>query len=170
MANHVTLERWTIHDLPVLERSNTPEMTAYLGGPESPEQLASRQARFLRLWEDGEARMFTVRVPAETVPVGSVGYWNKRWHDDDVYETGWSIATPYQGRGIATEALTACLDHAATNGNRRYVLAFPRIDNLASNALCRSTGFQHRGEEDFEYPAGNPIRVNVWSFDLDILR
>lgn len=71
----VRLVPWSAGDMPVLERSNTPEMTVYLGGPESPEKLAERQARFLRLWESGEARMFTIQVAGIPDAVGSVGYW-----------------------------------------------------------------------------------------------
>ncbi|HEU4808614.1 MAG TPA: N-acetyltransferase, partial [Homoserinimonas sp.] len=56
----ISLHPWSAEDLSVLERNNTPEMTVYLGGPESPEKLAERQARFLRLWDSGEARMFTI--------------------------------------------------------------------------------------------------------------
>lgn len=170
MHDQLSLHPWSTDDLPVLERSNTPEMTSFLGGPETPEQLASRHARFLRLWEEGEARMFTVRVSSEELPVGSIGYWTKRWDNADVYETGWSIATPYQGRGWAARALAACLGHAARYGDRAEVFAFPRIDNAASNALCRSLQFRLRGEYAFEYPKGNPITVNAWSFDLASIR
>ncbi|MFT2817836.1 GNAT family N-acetyltransferase [Leifsonia sp. A12D58] len=170
MNDVVSLQPWTVDDLPVLERSNTPQMTAFLGGPESQEQLVSRQAKFLRLWEEGEACMFTIRADSEDEPVGSVGYWKTTWANTDVYEAGWSIATRYQGRGYASMALRACLQHAADFGDRQDVIAFPRIDNAASNSLCRSVGFVFRGEEDFEYPKGNPIRVNAWSYDLAALR
>lgn len=170
MNELIGLHPWTADDLPVLERGNTPEMTVFLGGPESEEKLAARQANFLRLWEADEARMFTVRTASEELPVGSIGYWKTRWEDADVYETGWSIATRYQGRGIASRALAACLQHAAGHGDRDEMLAFPRIDNAASNSLCRSAGFTFGAEADFEYPKGNPIRVNAWSFDLSVLR
>lgn len=166
MNETVTLRRWGDGDLAVLERSNTPEMTRYLGGPETVEALANRHARFLRLWSEGEARMFAVESSRETEPVGSIGYWKKSWQGDDVYETGWSIATPYQGRGLATLALAACVADAATQHDRRWLLAFPRTDNVASNALCRAAGFTFRSEEDFEYPKGTPIRSNVWAYDL----
>jgi RimJ/RimL family protein N-acetyltransferase len=145
-------------------------MTKFLGGPESQEQLVKRQAKYLRLWEEGEARMFTIRVDSEEEPVGSVGYWKARWANADVYEAGWSIATRYQGRGFASRALRDCLQHAALFGDRQDVVAFPRVDNAASNSLCKSVGFAFRGEEDFEYPKGNPIRANVWSFDLTALQ
>jgi RimJ/RimL family protein N-acetyltransferase len=170
MNEPVSLQPWSIDDFPVLERSNTPEMTSFLGGPESAEKLVSRHAKFLRPWEAGEARMFTVRIGPDDEAVGSVGYWQTRWADSDVYETGWSIATAHQGRGIATSAVRACLRYAAAHGDRRVVVAYPRIDNLASNALCRSAGFTYRGEEAIEYPPGTPIRANVWSFDLAELR
>lgn len=169
MHETVTLRRWGEGDLAILERSNTPEMTRFLGGPESDEALANRHARFLRLWREGEARMFAVESAGEAEAVGSIGYWKKNWHGDDVYETGWSIATPYQGRGLATLALRACVADAAQHGDRRWLLAFPRTDNAASNALCRAAGFTLRGEEDFEYPRGTAIRSNVWAYDLAAL-
>ncbi len=144
-------------------------MTAFLGGPETGEQLLKRQANFLRLWEEGEARMFTINVASEEIPVGSVGYWKATWAGAEVYEAGWSVATAYQGRGFASNALIACLRYAATYGDREHVVAFPRIDNGASNSLCQSVGFRFHGEEDFEYPKGNPIRVNAWVCDLSSL-
>lgn len=166
MDETITLRRWSDSDFPVLERSNTPEMTVFLGGPESEEALRARHARFLRLWEAGEARMFVVESSLEAEPVGSIGYWKKEWQGAAVYETGWSIATAYQGRGLAARALAACVADAVRQGDRPLLLAFPRTDNGASNALCRRGGFTLRGEADFEYPKGNPIRSNVWAYDL----
>jgi len=166
----VWLERWQVEDLPVLERSNTPEMTVFLGGPESANQIVTRHAKFLRLWETGEARMFRIRSSAAAEPVGSVGYWKKRWRDHDVYETGWSVHTAHQGHGIAARALSDCLQFAADNGDRQQVFAFPRPENAASNSLCRRAGFTLAGEADFEYPKGHPIRVNEWMFELSTLR
>ncbi|AMB57544.1 GNAT family N-acetyltransferase [Microterricola viridarii] len=166
MDETITLRPWHDRDLPVLERSNTPEMTTFLGGPESDEALRNRHARFLRLWQEGEARMFVVESSRENEPIGSIGYWKKEWQGEDAYETGWSIATAYQGRGLASRALAACVADAASQGDRRHLFAFPRTDNAASNALCRTSGFTLRGEADFEYPKGNPIRSNVWVYDL----
>ncbi len=170
MSDDVSLERWTADDLPVLERTNTPQMTAYLGGPETAEKLIERNERYRAGWETGDASMFTIRLAGEAEAVGTIGYWPTTWHDDEVYETGWGVTGAFQGRGIASRALAAVLRHAAEHGDRDLVLAFPRIDNTASNALCRSAGFVPRGEEDFEYPKGHPIRVNAWAFDLRSMR
>ena len=51
-------------------------------------------------------------------------------------------------------------------GDRALLVANPRVDNAASNAICQRVGFSFRGEEDDEYPPGHPIRTNVWTFDL----
>ena len=62
----VTLKRWGPGDLVVLERANTPEMTRFLGGPESDEALRRRHADYLSLWEPGDIRMFRVEVDGVT--------------------------------------------------------------------------------------------------------
>lgn len=162
----LTLHRWGRDDLPVLERANTPEMTAFLGGPESEEKVRDRHERYLRYWDDGEARMFVIRMDGVEESVGSVGYWLTTWRDRPVYEAGWGVDSAYQGRGIASRALRACLDDAAAQEDRTAVVAFPRTDNVGSNALCRTVGFVCAGEEGFEYPKGHPIRVNAWVYDL----
>ncbi len=50
---------WGSGDLPLLERlMGDPRMTEHLGGPESPDQLRERQARYERL--EGGDRMFKI--------------------------------------------------------------------------------------------------------------
>jgi RimJ/RimL family protein N-acetyltransferase len=166
----VRLELWSPADFPVLEQNNTPEMTRYLGGPESVEALLSRHQRYLRLNASGEARMFTIRASGASQPVGTVGYWKSEWDHQSVWETGWAIDTPYQGRGFATSAMKALLrDAAGRDAERHLVYADPLTTNSPSNALCARLGFEPRGERDVEYPRGRMIHVNVWVFDLRAL-
>ena len=163
------LEPWAGGDLPLLARLlGDPEMTKHLGGPESPEKLAERQQKYERLPETGAGRMFKVVDDETGEPVGSVGYWDKDWRDEQVYETGWSVLPEFQGRGIAVEATRQALALAAADGKHRYVHAFPSVENAPSNAICRKLGFELLGEHDFEYPAGtgNMLLCNDWRFDL----
>jgi RimJ/RimL family protein N-acetyltransferase len=46
------------------------------------------------------------------------------------------------------------------------MLAYPGVDNAASNAICRKLGFTLLGAEDFEYPPGHLMRCNDWRLDL----
>ena len=165
----VWLEPWSDFGLELLRRNNVPEMMTHLGGPETEEQLVARHQRYLEYWRLGTARMFRVVIAGVPQGVGLVGYWEKTWRDTPVYESGWSTEPAFQGRGIAARALAAALEHAARVGSRRYVHAFPSIENLPSNALCHKVGFKLLSESDFEYPPGHTMRCNDWRFDLDQL-
>jgi RimJ/RimL family protein N-acetyltransferase len=137
-----------------------PQMMAHLGGPESPDRLASRQRRY-EAAGSGQYRI----VDAEARSVGYVGYWERKWQNEDAWEVGWAVLTDFQGRGYATTAMRLLLD-VISNDDIRPVHAFPSVDNAASNAVCRKLGFVNLGAFDFEYPPGNPIRCNDWRLDL----
>jgi RimJ/RimL family protein N-acetyltransferase len=159
----VRIEPWSEHDLPLLERLlGDPAMMAHLGGPETPEQIRDRHRRYLA----GAERDPQFRIVADGEPVGWVGYWERAWRDQDVYETGWSVLPAFQGRGIAAAATALALDHARAGGRRRFVHAFPNVDNAPSNAICRRLGFTLLEERELEFPPGNLMRCNDWRLDL----
>jgi RimJ/RimL family protein N-acetyltransferase len=137
-------------------------MTEFLGGPESPEKLAERQRRY----ETPGSGMFKIVDEDTGEGIGSVGFWDRDWRGGAVYETGWSVIPAYQGRGVAAEATRQAIELARETGRRRYMHAFPKVVNGASNAICRKLGFELLGELDFEYPPGTPIRCNDWRLDL----
>jgi len=131
----VTLQQWSPDDMPVLERCNTSDMTAQLGGPESPEELQQRHDRYLRLWEAGLAHMF--RIDVDGAPAGSIGWWQVDHDGVPAYETGWCVYPELQGKGVATEALRQVIRRVAALGDRHLLVAYPGVDNGPSNALCR---------------------------------
>jgi RimJ/RimL family protein N-acetyltransferase len=45
----------------------------------------------------------------------------------------------------------------------RAILAYPAVDNVASNAVCRKAGMTLIGEAVVEFPPGNPFRANEWA-------
>jgi RimJ/RimL family protein N-acetyltransferase len=165
MPERVAIEPWTHDDLQLLRASNTPQMTAYLGGPESEEKLLDRHRRYLEGHE-----MFRIVLLPERAVVGSTGYWEKSWRGEDVYETGWAVLPEYQGRGIAVAAVRAVAARAAADGDRRHLHAYPSVENGPSNAVCRKVGFELLGEHDFEYPPGHLVRCNDWRLDLNAAR
>ncbi|KIL38751.1 GCN5 family acetyltransferase [Gordoniibacillus kamchatkensis] len=160
----VRLEPWSEADLGLLRLLNSPEMTEHLGGPETEEQIKARHKRYL---ETGA--MLAIVIGPNRDTAGSIGYWSKVWQGEDVYEIGWGILPPYQGRGLATQAATAAIALARAERKHRYIHAFPSVDNPASNAVCRKLGFALAGECDFEYPPGSTMRCNDWKLDLEAL-
>src|SRR6476660_7862689 len=90
--NAVRIEPWGAGDLPLLEQLlGDPAMTEHLGGPESRAQLVARQARYERLHDSDTDRMFRIVDGPSGQAVGSVGYWERTWRGELVYETGWSV-------------------------------------------------------------------------------
>jgi RimJ/RimL family protein N-acetyltransferase len=159
----IRLEPWADEDLGLLQRLNTPEIWAHLGGPETEEQVLKRHARYLAI-ETGAGGMFTVVL--DGVTAGSIGYWEREWQDETVYETGWNVLPEFQGKGVATAAAKAIVDRASAAGRHRWLHAYPSVDNPASNAICRKAGFTFAGEHDFEYPKGSFMRCNDWRHAL----
>jgi RimJ/RimL family protein N-acetyltransferase len=162
----VLIEPWSGADLDLLRRLNAPEMMTHLGGPETEEQILKRHQRYIDPGEEGSGGMFRVVMLPGREAVGSIGYWERTWQGETVYETGWGILPEFGGRGLATAAGHAVIARARAEKRHRSMHAYPSVANPASNAICRKLGFTFVGEYDFEYPPGNPMRCNDWRLDL----
>lgn len=160
------LRRWAADDIDLLRAANTPDMTAHLNGPETEQQILERNARYLRLGEEGAARNFVI-VDQDDRPLGSIAYWHADWRGEPALETGWFVLPEAQGRGVASRAIDLVVeDVRAHRGARRFLTAFPAIDNAASNGVCRHGGFTLVGTftEDFR---GAALTMNEWALALD---
>jgi RimJ/RimL family protein N-acetyltransferase len=130
-------------------------MMEHLGGPESPEKIAERQTRYEQIVDDATGE-----------GVGWVGYWERDWRGEQVYEIGWSVLPAFQGRGIAAAATLKAIAIARSEKKHRFLLAYPSVDNGPSNAICRKLGFTLLGVSEYEYPKGSWMRCNDWRLDL----
>lgn len=138
----------------------------YLGGVEPADRVTHRHQVFRDGWANDDTWMFAILV--EGRPVGSIGYWPSAHGDEPIFEAGWAVHTPFQGRGYGAMALGACMADARTRGgpDRRRLFAFPRVDNVPSNRICEKAGMTNTGTEPFEYPKGVPITCHAWVIDL----
>ncbi|MEV6792815.1 GNAT family N-acetyltransferase [Streptomyces sp. NPDC051320] len=168
MGQDVRIEPWSESDLDLLRRMNAPELMRHLGGPETEEQLLVRHERYVAMsaGTGGAGTMFRI-VLSEGEAVGTIGYWERDWQGQRVYESGWGVLTAHQGRGIASAAIAAVIQWAGQERKHRYLHAYPSVGNPSSNAVCRKAGFTLMGECDFEYPPGTPLRCNDWRVELD---
>ncbi|MCN9242190.1 GNAT family N-acetyltransferase [Streptomyces sp. RY43-2] len=163
-APQVRLEPWAEGDFWLLRRTNSPEMTEHVGGPETEEQLVSRHQRYLTP-EAGQMYRVTLADTGETV--GSIGFWERVWQGATVWETGWGVLPEFQGRGLAAQAARAVTEAARAARTHRWLHAFPSTDHPASNAVCRKAGFRLLGPVRFEYPKGHWMESNDWRTDLE---
>jgi RimJ/RimL family protein N-acetyltransferase len=158
----VRLEPWGAGDLELLRKLlGDAAMMEHLGGPESPEKIAERQGRY----ELPDSKQFKI-VDSGGAGVGWVGYWEREWDGEQVYEIGWSVLPATQGRGIGAAATALAIERARAERSHRLLFAYPSVDNAPSNAICRKLGFTLLGASEFEYPKGSFMRCNNWRLEL----
>lgn len=163
----VEIQPWEKGDLLLLRAAmGTEQMTEHVGGPETDEQIAARHERYLsRL--GGAGQMYKIVLSGAQRSVGTIGFWARPWRGETVFEIGWRVLPPFQGRGVATAAVRAAIEDARADGRHNHLHAFPAVENEASNAICRKVGFVLLAECDFEYPPGRIMRANDWALDLN---
>ena len=159
----IRIEPWGTGDLGLLEQClGDPAMMTHLGGPETAEKIAERQSRY----EQPGSRQYRIVDAATGEGAGYVGYWEREWRDQQVFEIGWAVIPPFQGRGIAVAATVEAIAIARAERTRRFLHAFPSAQNAPSNAVCRRCGFTLQGPNEFEYPKGHLTLCNDWRLDL----
>ena len=162
----ITLRPWSVDDLDLLRRANAPELMGHLGGPETEEQVQARHARYVQGRLDGSAWMSAIVTPEHPEGVGTIGFWPHDHHGRPAFEAGWTALAEHQGKGVARTALQLLVDEARAVDPTRLLVAYPRVDNEPSNAICRRVGFRLEGVEEFEYPKGTWLPSNVWVLPL----
>jgi Acetyltransferase (GNAT) domain len=156
----IRLEPWGKADLALLRRLLAdPVMMEHLGGPESQEKIAERQTRY----EQPDSKQFKIVDEATGEGIGWVGYWERDWEGEQVYEIGaaglsraWSCGISV-ARGNchgflgAEPPVPSCLPVGRQRGIQRHL----------SQAWLHSA----RTVRD-EYPKGRIMRCNDWRLDL----
>jgi RimJ/RimL family protein N-acetyltransferase len=75
--------------------------------------------------------------------MGGAGY--AAIEDEDEVELGYWLGEPYWGKGYATEAAQAVIDHAFTEGAFERIHGRCRVTNRASRHVLEKCGFQYSG-------------------------
>ncbi len=166
----VTIRPYAESDLWLLERTlGDPAQMTHLNGPETAEAIRKRHRRFMAMSANPQSGlMFTILAGADNAPAGNVGYWESEWKGEAGWEMGWFVLPEFQRRGIATAASRLVVEQLSILGSHRVVFAFPSVDNVPSNAICRTLRFGLEEEVSSEYPpgSGRQLHVNVWKLSL----
>jgi RimJ/RimL family protein N-acetyltransferase len=170
----VSIRPYAEGDLWILKRTlGDPSQMTYLDGPESEEKILNRDRKYLAMSADPHAGCsFTVLAGPDNAPAGNIGYWESEWKGQKGWEMGWLVLPEFQGRGIGTAAARLVIQLVTELRSRNFILAFPSVDNQASNAICRKVGFTLTEEVRDEYPPGSGHfqQANVWKLALPVTR
>ena len=117
-----------------------PEVMRYLGDgkPMSRMDAWRHMAVLAGHWQLRGYGHWAVEEKASGRMIGRAGFlYPEGWPD---FEIGWTFARPWWGRGYATEAARAALDHGFTAMGRDHVISLIRPGNLPSIRVAERLG------------------------------
>jgi len=138
---------WTHLDLPLaLALWTNPQVTRFLGGPFSPRQVEERLRREIALQETAGVQYWPIFQRSTGAHVGCAGLrpYNPA---SAIYELGFHLLPASWGKGLATEAARAVIDHAFNTVAARGLFAGHHPDNAASRRVLEKLGFRYTHNE-----------------------
>lgn len=144
-----------------------PEVSRFIGGVNTPEEVWARLLRYAGHWRLLGFGFWAVCERASGAYVGDVGLMDARRplpaSFGDVPEVGWALASGWQGKGFAGEAVQAALAWSDRHLDAARTVCIIDPDNAASLALAARCGFHEYGRADYhgeivmlERPTPNP--------------
>jgi RimJ/RimL family protein N-acetyltransferase len=121
------------------------EVVRFLGGKVMSRQEAWRNmAMVLGHWHLRGYGFWAVEERASGALVGRVGCWRPEgWPG---LEVGWTLRRAHWGRGYATEAARASLEHAFTTLDEAHVISLIDPNNTSSIRVAERLGERPEGE------------------------
>lgn len=128
------------------ERVGGPMWPAHLGGARTREQTHDFLNRFDAHWTAHGFGPWTVRERDGGGFVGQVGLGYAIVGGSAEVEVGFVLAHEHWGKGYATEATRAALEHAPALRGLTSVVAFAMADNARALATLDRCGFAHESD------------------------
>lgn len=119
--------------------------------PYPPTESAVRA--WLKGHTGGGSHSFLILRRADGVAAGAAGFGGA----GEVAELGYSFGRAYWGRGYATEAVGALVDHARSLG-LGWLEAYSFLENPASARVLEKAGFDAQGVVERDYPLRGGMR------------
>ena len=133
---------------------NNPELARYQsweGITEAEARALIQEVKEIQPWTPGEWLQIAIELKETGLLVGDCAF--KIEEDDDRRaEIGYTLSRAYQGRGIASEAVSCLLEYAFASLGLHRVIAITDVENAPSVALLERLGLRREGH----------FRQNVW--------
>jgi ribosomal-protein-alanine N-acetyltransferase len=170
-TERLLLRHWRAEDRePFAALNADPEVMRHFPAPltrAESDAMADRVARQLdeRGWGLWVVDLDAARSPEERF-LGFVGLAVPRFeaHFTPAVEIGWRLARAAWGKGYATEAAYAVLDHAFGPLGLEEVVSFTTVGNARSRAVMERIGMHRDPADDFDHPLlpeASPLRRHV---------
>ena len=173
-TERLILRRYTIEDAEQLYNllGSDPEMSRYSGWNPyaTPEMAKETVHRFIDSY-DGE-HSYSWVMDIDGVLVGTIGAYDYKIGPDgknDRIEAGFSVVKAWQGRGLATEALTKVLEYLTEDEGISCVTAWCAAENTGSRRVLEKSGMQLvRTEKDGITAGGKTYDKLVFEYRAEV--
>jgi RimJ/RimL family protein N-acetyltransferase len=148
-TERIGFRSWSVDDLPLAGALwGDVDVSAYIGGPFSPEQVRDRLHREIECLQLHGVQYWPIFLLKNDAHMGCCGL---RPYDlkAQVYELGFHVKKEFWGLGIATEAARGACDWAAKHLQPASLFAGHHPENAASKAALLKLGFVFTHDEPY---------------------
>jgi ribosomal-protein-alanine N-acetyltransferase len=166
-TERLVLRLWREDDLvPFAEMNADPEVMEHFPATLTKQQSDAMVGRIMEGLAEHGFGLWAVEVRETGEFAGFTGLIWQRFEArfTPAVEVGWRLAREMWGRGYATEAAGAALDHGFGPVGLAEVVSMTAASNVRSQAVMRRLGMTRDLHDDFEHPgvgAGSPLRPHV---------
>jgi [ribosomal protein S5]-alanine N-acetyltransferase len=147
---------WSQDDLPLArELWADPEVTRFIGGPFSDEEIAQRLEREIARMSTHQFQYWPIYLLSSHEHVGCCGLRPYR-PEDQIPELGFHLRPRRWGQGLASEAARTVIHYAFGTIGAKGLSAGHHPDNTTSKKLLEKLGFQYTHDEFYA-----PLQMNL---------
>ena len=158
-TERMTLRRYQPEDADALYRhmGTDPSMYKYSGwNPYATKAMAEETVkRFIQSYDKDE-HVYSWVMDFDDVLIGTIGAYD---YENDQIEVGFSVVPAWQGKGYASEALTAVIEYLSENENIPCIKAWCASENIGSKRVLEKAGMIYVSTEK------NGIEVGGKTYD-----
>jgi RimJ/RimL family protein N-acetyltransferase len=165
-TNRLLLRQWREEDLADFARINAdPKVMEFYPKLLSRQESDAAASKFWSLITENGWGFWAVETIAERAFIGLVGLHRPAYKlpFGPCVEIGWRVASPYWGKGYATEAAEASLEFAFDQLDLLEVFAFTSVGNMKSRAVMERLRMVNL-QANFDHPTiprNSPLREHV---------
>jgi RimJ/RimL family protein N-acetyltransferase len=138
---------WRESDLPLaMELWGDRNVTRYLSGPLSPEQIQKKLAQEITWMAEHAVQYWPIFLLPSDEFVGCCGLRPYKL-EEKIHEFGFHLRPPYWGQGLATEAGRAAIGYAFDTLAVKGLFAGHHPENAASRRVLAKLGFRYWRDE-----------------------
>jgi RimJ/RimL family protein N-acetyltransferase len=166
-TERLLLRPWKDEDRDAFAAMNAdPQVCEYFRGVLSREESDAFVDRIQAHFLEHGFGFWALEIPDVSPLAGLTGMAFAKFdaHFTPCVEIGWRLATPYWGKGYATEAASAALDYGFNELALDEIVAFTAVGNERSRRVMERLGMTRNPDDDFDHPSvpeDHPVRRHV---------